>query len=75
MPLTAVGKIFRPTLRQSIAEVVITELLQEQQIEASVSGEIDKKKGLVISISVDDSSKVELVKQHVQSYTFTTEVS
>ncbi|NQV70099.1 MAG: acyl-CoA synthetase [Pseudohongiella sp.] len=75
MPLTAVGKIFRPTLRQAISELVIKELLQEQNIAASVSSELEKKRGLVIRISVDDKSKLDLVKQHVQSYTFTTEVS
>jgi len=75
MPLTAVGKIFRPTLRQSIAELVVNEALSDQDIAASVSSEIEKKRGLVIRISVDDNSNIESVKQLVESYTFTSEVS
>lgn len=75
MPLTAVGKIYRPTLRQSIAEKVIKELLLEQEISASVSGELEKKRGLVINIAVDETSNVEAVKQLVQGYTFIIEIS
>lgn len=75
MPLTAVGKIFRPTLRLTISEMVVEELLQKQSISASVSGELEKKRGLVIRITVDDKSKIESVNETVQAYTFTTEVS
>lgn len=75
MPLTAVGKIFRPALRQSISEKVIRELLLEQEISASVSGELEKKRGLVVNIAVDEKSKIEAVKQLVQGYTFTIEVN
>lgn len=75
MPLTAVGKIFRPTLRLAISKKVIEESLKGQGVSASVSGELEKKRGLVIRISVDDKSKIESVNEVVQAYTFTTEVS
>lgn len=75
MPLTAVGKIFRPALRQRIAESVVQESLSEQGISASVTGELEKKRGLVIRILLENKSKIEIVNQAVQAYTFITEVS
>lgn len=75
MPLTAVGKIFRPHLRQSIAESVTREVLEEHNISANVSSEIEKKRGLVISISVSDKSTIETVNALFQGYTFIKEVS
>ncbi len=75
MPLTAVGKVYRPTLRQSISEQVVREALQAAGIGATVEGELEKKRGLLIRISVDDKSKIEAVKELVQGYTFISEVS
>lgn len=75
MPLTAVGKIFRPTLRQQITEIVVAELLAEQKIQASVSSELEKKRGLVISIDLLDKTTIESTNQLFEKYIFTTEVS
>ncbi len=74
MPLTAVGKIFRPTLRQKISEQVIRELLTENEIAASVSSELEKKRGLVLNIDVEDKAKVDEVKKLVEGYIFISEV-
>lgn len=52
MPLTAVGKIFRPTLRQRITEQVIAKLLSKAGLPAQVSSEIDKQKGMKVSVTV-----------------------
>jgi fatty-acyl-CoA synthase len=73
MPLTAVGKIFRPALRQRITEIILGELLAEQQIEASIQGRIDKKKGLVMNVKLADASKLEAVQSLLTPYSFCVE--
>ncbi|MFK7863610.1 MAG: acyl-CoA synthetase [Pseudohongiellaceae bacterium] len=75
MPLTAVGKIFRPTLRQKITEKVVKELLAEHNIAATISSELEKKRGLVIRIEVADKSKIETTSSIFEKHIFTTEVS
>jgi fatty-acyl-CoA synthase len=74
MPLTAVGKIFRPTLRQKISEQVIRELLAKESIDATITSEMEKKRGLVLSIDVADKIKIDEVKKLVEGYIFTSEV-
>jgi fatty-acyl-CoA synthase len=74
MPLTAVGKIFRPTLRQKISEQVIRELLAKKSLEATITSEIEKKRGLVLSIDVADKTKIDEVKKLVEGYIFTSEI-
>lgn len=75
MPLTAVGKIFRPTLRQKISEKVIRELLSQKTIDATVTSELEKKRGLVLSINVADKSRIDEVRKLVEGYTFISEVN
>ncbi len=75
MPLTAVGKIYRPTLRQKISEQVVRELLAEQDIAAVVTSEMEKKRGLVLRISVDDKNRIAEVHKLVEGYTFTSEIN
>ncbi|MDT8428470.1 MAG: acyl-CoA synthetase [Pseudomonadales bacterium] len=52
MPLTAVGKIFRPSLRQRITKQVIAELLDKAGLSAQVNAEIDKQKDMQVSVAV-----------------------
>ena len=75
MPLTAVGKIYKPSLRLRIAEQIVREHLQQETIPALVTGELEKKRGLVLRISVEDKNRIETVKQLVQGYTISIEVS
>ncbi|MBL4582478.1 MAG: acyl-CoA synthetase [Gammaproteobacteria bacterium] len=75
MPLTAVGKVFRPTLRQRISEQVIRELLIKNSLDASVVSEMEKKRGLVLSIDVADKARIDEVKKLVEAYSFTNEVN
>jgi fatty-acyl-CoA synthase len=75
MPLTAVGKIFRPTLRQQITETLVKEVLASISISAQVASEIEKKRGLVIRIDVDDKSTIDAISTLFQNYIFTTEVN
>ncbi|MBL4573039.1 MAG: acyl-CoA synthetase [Gammaproteobacteria bacterium] len=75
MPLTAVGKVFRPTLRQRISEQVIRELLIKRSLDATVVSELEKKRGLVLSIDVADKTRIDEVKKLVEGYSFTNEVN
>lgn len=75
MPLTAVGKIFRPTLRQQISETVVGEHLSAESIAASISSENEKKRGLVLNIDVENKNEIDKVKGLLAAYPFTTEIS
>jgi len=75
MPLTAVGKIFRPSLRLMITEDVAREVLTKSNIEASVTSELEKKRGLVVSISTADKANISATKQLFKNYIFTTDIS
>ncbi len=75
MPLTAVGKVFRPKLRQMISERIVKEVLSSMGIEGDVSSELEKKRGLVIRLALHDKTKIDEVDRMLQSYIFTTEVS
>lgn len=75
MPLTAVGKIFRPALRQMIAESIVSDVLASMGVTATISSETEKKRGLVISIALDDKDKISEVNSMLQSYIFTSLVS
>ncbi|HJO11404.1 MAG: acyl-CoA synthetase [Gammaproteobacteria bacterium] len=70
MPLTAVGKIFRPTLRQAIVEKVLREELENKGIAGTVSTVLDAKRGLVAKILLGEKDQLEQVKVLVQDYTF-----
>lgn len=73
MPLTAVGKIFRPALRQRITEIMLGELFAEHQIKASISGRLDKKSGLVMSVILADASTQTKVEELLTPYSFLVE--
>lgn len=73
MPLTAVGKVFRPALRQRITEIILGELLAGQHIDASISGRLDKKSGLVMSIKLADARTQGAVQDLLTPYSFCVE--
>ncbi len=75
MPLTAVGKIFRPTLRQRISEEVVNKLLDGAGIEATVTSENEKKRGLVIKIATQDKSQIDAVQDLVKPFIFASDIS
>jgi acyl-CoA synthetase (AMP-forming)/AMP-acid ligase II len=54
MPMTAVGKIFKPRLRQLAIEKVYGEVLQASGIEAAVAVRDDKRLGVVATIRLGD---------------------
>ena len=75
MPLTAVGKIYRPSLRQHISELRVSEHLASESILADVSSELDKKRGLVVKVLVKDRKEVNKATELLQGYTFTMEIN
>lgn len=68
MPITAVGKIFRPVLRQKISTLVLQEHLQRENIEATVTTHIDNKKGLSAIVLLADKSRQSDAELLLSSY-------
>ncbi len=61
IPLTAVGKIFKPLLRNKATEFSISALLKTNNITAQVDSEFDPEKGQVVNIqlsNIQDKQKV-----------------
>ena len=75
MPLTAVGKIFRPTLRQKIAEEVVEQALRNLNIDVSVTSDIEKKRGLIVNIAATDSADKPKIREVLKPFTFNTNIS
>lgn len=69
MPLTAVGKIFKPRLRQLITEQILSELLIENGIVASVHCQLHKQKGLSADIRVERAADLDTVRSLVENFT------
>jgi len=74
MPLTAVGKIFKPALRQRITEMVVREHLAKADITAQINVLQDKKRGMVARIELADKAQIDQVKTLLLGYIFTYEV-
>lgn len=74
MPLTAVGKTFRPALRHRISELVLSEHLQQERIEASVEVRQDERKGMLASVWVDDPGEQQRAQELLNAYPLPIEV-
>ncbi len=70
MPLTAVGKIFRPKLRQQITEKVLQENLLENGIPASVTSEIHKQYGLYVTVKLAEGTDESKARELLQNFAF-----
>lgn len=68
MPITAVGKIFRPALRQKISAMVLQEHLQKENIDATVQTHIDNKKGMNAVIRLADKNRQSDVELLLSAY-------
>jgi fatty-acyl-CoA synthase len=61
IPLTAVGKVFKPILRNKATEFSVNTMLQKHDISAQVKSEFDPEKGQVVHIqlaNMQDQQKV-----------------
>ncbi|GAB3095615.1 acyl-CoA synthetase [Aestuariicella hydrocarbonica] len=70
IPLTAVGKVFKPRLREMAAEYVLHSILTHTEIGANIAVYTDQLKGLTATITLDDKDQAETVASAVQSLPF-----
>jgi fatty-acyl-CoA synthase len=63
MPLTAVGKIFKPRLRHLAIERVCGETLREAGVEARVQARDDKRRGTVLVVHLADAREREVATE------------
>jgi len=63
LPVTAVGKTFKPELRWRAIEMVLTEALAQTGIAASVSAGADEKHGTLATVSLVDPERAEEARQ------------
>ncbi|MEX2332821.1 MAG: AMP-binding protein, partial [Pseudohongiella sp.] len=75
MPMTAVGKIFRPALRQQISAAVLQEHLEREHINAMVETKIDSKKGMTASVVLQDAARKEETEALLSPYNINITVS
>lgn len=60
-PLTAVGKVFKPILRNKATEYSVNTLLKKNDITAQIKSEFDPEKGQIVHIqlsNLQDKQKV-----------------
>lgn len=74
MPLTAVGKIYRPMLRQQITETVLKEVLSAAGIDAEVSSQIHQQRGLLISVKTKGEAQRQQAKDALEPFALTIEI-
>jgi fatty-acyl-CoA synthase len=74
LPLTAVGKTFKPELRLQAIEHVLTKALGEESIPATVAAATDKKLGTLARVKLDDSSQRDKAEQLLGKFAVSCEV-
>ncbi len=78
LPLTAVGKIFKPALKQDIIKRVIQDALGDSGVLFTISVEPDKSYGTVALIDVDSAAgeeKIDRMKHILDQYIFHAKIS
>jgi fatty-acyl-CoA synthase len=75
MPITAVGKIFKPVLREQISAAVLSEHLYKEGISAEVTCRADNKTGLTASIKLRDLSHKAATEELLSSYNVVVNIS
>lgn len=68
IPTTAVGKIFRPAMRQHITATVIQEALLAANISAEVSAKIDSKLGMKVEVRLANPEQQQSAESTLESY-------
>ncbi len=75
MPMTAVGKIFRPALRQQISAAILQEHLEREHINALVETRLDSKKGMTAKVVLQDAARQEETRALLSPYNIDISVS
>ncbi len=68
MPVTAVGKIFRPALRQRITQMALQEALDTEGIKADVTARHDPLKGLSVTVTLSDATQRQAAETLLATY-------
>jgi fatty-acyl-CoA synthase len=53
LPLTAVGKVFKPALKRQATVMAVSELLLQHHIKATVSSKDDSTYGFIVLVNLD----------------------
>lgn len=53
LPLTAVGKVFKPALKRQTTLMAVNELLQQHHINATISSKDDPTYGFIVLVKLD----------------------
>ncbi|NIB42891.1 acyl-CoA synthetase [Pseudomaricurvus alkylphenolicus] len=76
MPLTAVGKIFKPDLRNDTVETLVKEEMAKLGLEiAELSVEVDKKYGQFVKLKVANNADQTQASECLGQFAFKTEIS
>lgn len=75
MPMTAVGKIFRPALRQQISASVLQEHLEREHINALVETRFDTKKGMTAKVVIQDATRKQETETLLSPYNIASTVT
>lgn len=70
IPLTAVGKVFKPRLREMAAEYALTSALEEIDVAASVQITTDQLKGLIATVTLENKDNLDTAENALQSLPF-----
>lgn len=70
IPLTAVGKIFKPRLREMAAEYALNATLEQSGLAANVSITTDQLKGLIATVSLINKDNLAAAENALQSLPF-----
>jgi fatty-acyl-CoA synthase len=71
MPVTAVGKIFRPALREKITTMVLGEHLRREQFDVQLSTQADARHGMLALISCSDPAQQAAIENLLSPYNVT----
>jgi fatty-acyl-CoA synthase len=55
LPLTAVGKVFKPALKRQATVIAVSELLLQHHIDAAVSSKDDPTYGVIVLIKLNQN--------------------
>ncbi len=75
MPMTVVGKFFKPALRCKASEYALNEAFSEAGIDAQVAAEFDSERGQVVQITLADKSQEAQARDVVEQFSLVTEFS
>ncbi|MEX1032982.1 MAG: acyl-CoA synthetase [Cellvibrionaceae bacterium] len=68
IPLTAVGKIYKPELRNRAITSVLTASMHAQGIDGQVRAYYEQSRGHVAAISLRDSTQRDKAREHLEKY-------